>query len=225
MGTIFKNGIEYANTFLGTLRGKFKSMMSSTTGWTGDVDDTPSSTQYYTGFEIVDVNDIRTSNLDTHVYSEGTIATVLGAHRVVNGEDIYNQIYLKIADDGTRSYQVDEPAKFRNAIGFPSNPSYSTISTSDFITFNSGWSSSTAKVVSYGNIKFLSWIAKYSSAWSQGTQLTMGTLKAGYRPIIETTFNSINGVGIIATNGTVYIKATAAITANTEIWYHAVIIC
>ena len=29
----------------------------------------------------------------------------------------------------------------------------------------------------------------------------------------------------VSGNGTVYIKATAAITANTEIWYHAVIIC
>lgn len=83
-----------------------------------DSSDCPAESQYGVGYGIVDSEGIRTSNLDTHMYDDGRLATVLGAHRVINDEDVRNQLYLNIGDDGSKSYWVDDREAFRDMLGF-----------------------------------------------------------------------------------------------------------
>ena len=97
----------------------------------------------------------------------------------------------------------------------------------DFITPGTNWTivSNRIKVCQFGRLKLLSWVGKYTGAWADGVQSTMGTLATAYRPSIETVITSIQTTGVIAPNGTVYVKnVTGGNLQNAETTYCAVII-
>lgn len=76
----------------------------------------PNETQYFTGFEIRDRDEVRLSHIDTHIDTTGKVGTVLGAERKVGNDIIRNQIYLYVDASGAKSYIIDAPAAFRSAL-------------------------------------------------------------------------------------------------------------
>ena len=76
----------------------------------------PNETQYFTGFEIRDRDEVRLSHVDTHIDTTGKVGTVLGAERMVGNDIIRNQIYLYVDASGSKSYIIDAPAAFRSAL-------------------------------------------------------------------------------------------------------------
>lgn len=117
MGQILKNGIKYTSGFFGRLRGKFVSETPPDDGYDWNIAaGPPEETQYYTGFEIQDATGVRTTHLDTHAGDDGSISAVFGAEKIVNGEPVRNQIYLRVQPDGTKTYTIDNAAAFRNAL-------------------------------------------------------------------------------------------------------------
>ena len=76
----------------------------------------PNETQYFTGFEIRDRDEVRLSHVDAHIDTTGKVGAVLGAERMVGNDIVRNQIYLYVDAAGTKSYIIDDPAAFRSAL-------------------------------------------------------------------------------------------------------------
>lgn len=109
----------------------------------------------------------------------------------------------------------------------PPTPQAKTITESSLLTPNSGWvmSSGRTRVVEIGRIKVVTWVAKYTGTWANGTQLTMGTLTAAYAPLIDTMLASINATGVISANRTIYVKnVSGGSLQNVEIAYCTTIV-
>lgn len=119
-------------------------MPTSTYNWEVDNPNHPSTNQYGVGYGIVDSTSMRVSNLDTHKYDDGKVGTVLGVHRVINNEDVRNQIYLYIDDNGNKSYWLDDRQAFRNML-FDSNTDFVTEQGTSGIWRYRKWKSGTAE--------------------------------------------------------------------------------
>lgn len=118
---IIGNGISEnarSNLFTVNKSGLVTTHPASNTDYDWDTSTPPDETQYFTGFEIRDTNEVRLAHIDAHAGSDGNITAVLGAEKIINEEIVRNQIYLKVEADGTKTYVIDEPANFRYAIGF-----------------------------------------------------------------------------------------------------------
>lgn len=180
---------------------------------TRDSTNRPETSHYGVGYGIVDSQGVRTSNLDTHMYTDGNMATVLGAHRVINGEDVRNQLYLNIGDDGTISYGITDSDAFKNALGLL-NPS---ISTPTFSGITSGATISGAAAAKYGKVCTLSFSASRNAAVSAGANVLQATIDANHRPRIYSTGVGYYGGSLlamaIAANGSLVIRNIGATLA------------
>lgn len=180
---------------------------------TRDSTNRPEADHYGVGYGIVDSQGIRTSNLDTHMYTNGNMATVLGAHRVINGEDVRNQLYLNIKDDGTISYWITDSDAFKNALGLL-NPS---ISTPTFSDITSGATISGAAAAKYGKVCTLSFSASRNAAISAGGNVLQATIDANHRPRIYSTGVGYYGGSLLAmaigANGSLVIRNIGATLA------------
>lgn len=86
---------------------------------------TQETDHYGTGFAIYNKNNIKAATFDVHYYDSNdssnsrnnTMAAVIGAHRVINDEDVRNQLYLNIENDGSISYGLTDREAFKNALG------------------------------------------------------------------------------------------------------------
>lgn len=90
-----------------------------------DVDLTPSSTTEMNHLVGFDKNYKLMYYTGSRIVTNGTLITRFGTHRNINGDDIYNEIQLKIAPDGARTSFVNTPP--------------ATSSTSDSNIANCGW--------------------------------------------------------------------------------------
>ena len=70
-----------------------------------DTETTPSSSQYTSFVDMRDINDVNAAYVGFNHHDTGTIETTLGAHRVINDEDKYNVIAIKIKENG--DYDLD----------------------------------------------------------------------------------------------------------------------
>ena len=205
-----------SNAFTVNWKGTASSYLTANSNFDWDTDTAdhnPSSNQYYNNFEIVNTNGEVAGHVGMHKYTNGVMATVIGAHRIVNNSDVYNQIYIKIADDGTKSYQVDDSAAFRDALGLADGTANATNNTS---YINSGIISCTRKG---GCVT----VTLRGVAVKQLTARTaIATIPAGYRPPGEQ-YGTINGEGssyfIVTAAGALQMNAGSARTVYGQVTY------
>lgn len=147
-------------------------------------------TQYFTGFEIRDAVGNRTTHIDTHAYPDGRIDGVLGVEKIINGEVVRNQIYLRVEPDGSKKYLIDNPEGFANAINLGYSVAECTRA-SGWVDYTSGYG---PVVYRRGGVCTFHWEAKptASSVAINGTPVTICTVPSGYRPI-RTTYTICQG--------------------------------
>ena len=205
-----------SNTFTVNWKGQVDSYLKPTSNFDWDTDTAnhnPASSQYYSNFEIINANNNIAGNFGIHKYTDGVMAAVVGAHRVVNDNDVYNSIYLRIADDGTKSYGVDDPGAFKQAIGLADGTINATNNTS-YIT------SGTISCRRKGGCVT---VTLRGIAVKQLTARTaIATIPEGYRPSGEQ-YGTINGEGssyfIVTTAGALQMNAGSARTVYGQITY------
>lgn len=149
-------------------------------------------TQYFTGFEIRDAAGNRTTHMDIHSNEDGSVSGVLGVEKIISGEVVRNQLFLKVEVDGSKTYWLDNPDEFAKAI----NLGYSVAD----CTRASGWTDYASGygpvVYKRGGVCTFHWEAKptASSVTIGGTPVTICTVPSGYRPI-RTTYAICQGSG------------------------------
>lgn len=149
-------------------------------------------TQYFTGFEIRDAAGNRTTHMDIHSNEDGSVSGVLGVEKIISGEVVRNQLFLKVEVDGSKTYWLDNPDEFAKAI----NLGYSVAD----CTRASGWTDYASGygpvVYKRGGVCTFHWEAKptASSVTIGGTPVTICTVPSGYRPI-RTTYTICQGSG------------------------------
>lgn len=169
-------------------------------------------TQYFTGFEIRDAAGNRTTHIDTHAYPEGRVDGVFGVEKIISGEVVRNQIYLRIEPDGSKKYLIDDQANFRDAIGLADGNSSATLNSS-YIT------SGSISCIRKGGVVM---VRLHAVAVKQLTaRTTVATIPSGFRPPGET-YGAINGENafwIVNASGAVQFNAGSARTVYGQIVY------
>lgn len=83
-----------------------------------DTDTAPSATKYLRVLESFDTHNYTIGMIEqSQLKSTGDFGLSLSAARRINGSYQYNQIIVKISEDGSKTYSISDPANFRNAIG------------------------------------------------------------------------------------------------------------
>ena len=85
---------------------------------------------------------------------------------------------------------------------------YEELGASDFITFESGFSSQNNKVyiARDGNVVYGRFVLSTSIAINANQQNIIGTIKSGYRPKVMTSIGGIAYYGLIDDNGSIYVR-------------------
>ena len=88
--------------------------------------------------------------------------------------------------------------------------------TSDFISLSSGFSVPIEhlKVIRCGKLMQATFRLSRNVAWNAGATANIGTIQSAYRAAINSMVQSDTAVGICGADGNVFLKPTAAITAN-----------
>lgn len=81
-----------------------------------DVTVHPSSVVYTRPIVLTDKNNVAYGEIQSTQYTDGRIGITMQADRTVNGSFISHAVRLLIADDGTRSVVVSDPAAWRTAL-------------------------------------------------------------------------------------------------------------
>ena len=76
----------------------------------------PEYTQLASAYLITDKNNEQLGSVEAYRNTADDSALRLSAKRIVNGSTYVNNIDLKIAEDGTRTYTISDPAAFRVAL-------------------------------------------------------------------------------------------------------------
>ena len=87
-------------------------------------------------------------------------------------------------------------------------------SISSFITTNTGFTVSNLSVKKYGRLVCVNFLVSYNQAWAANSTGTIGTIKTGYRPVVNSGGASATFREIVATTGVVYLRPGGAIAAN-----------
>ena len=89
-------------------------------------------------------------------------------------------------------------------------------SISDFITVNSGFTVSNLSALKYGRLLILNCTVKRSTSWAAGSTGTVGTIKSGYRPVVNSGGASATFRELIGTDGRLYLRPATDVGANSE---------
>lgn len=166
---------------------------------TADISATPSSAQYWSVFHR-DKNTENAAYWQTALQTSGIMQTTIAARRKVNGSNVDNALYLRVASDGTKSVDVTSPAAWRSALGLGTSGALpitiaqggsgqtavtSTATISNIITAGSGFQIVSAGYYQWGKLAQLYIKAKYvTTTTTTPGYLQIGTLVSGKRPAV-----------------------------------------
>lgn len=124
------------------------------------------------------------------------------------GEIVSDGYIMKIATNGIINYGAD---LYTNTV-------------SDIITPASGWTISGAYYYQYGRTAMLLITCYRSSATAAATEVNIGTLKEGKRPIFPACGNLTTGVAMLANvyaaiDGKIYMRFGAQLAASTSVTF------
>ena len=135
------------------------------------------------GWEMLDKNDKYISYLETTANTDGSIQLSLVARNLGTGSNVNNGLYIKVANDGTRSVSVSEAAPWRSGLAVcgvktvsKTTSSFTSYHTTTTITAPaSGWTCiGFVRCCSNGDVD-----TPYVDSWSQsGTTVTASIWRA-----------------------------------------------
>lgn len=153
------------------------------TGVDSSKSDNDISSSISRGWEMLDKNDKYISYLETTAGTDGSIQLSLVARNLGTGSNINNGLYIKVANNGTRSISVSEAAPWRSGLGVcgvktvsKTTGSFTSYHTTTTITAPaSGWTCiGFVRCCSNGDVD-----TPYVDSWSQsGTTVTASIWRA-----------------------------------------------
>ena len=130
----------------------------------------PSETIYDVPIRLFDSNGTRMGSMQMWRSSGDILGYGIQTSRYVNGAWVHNDISVRIASDGTRSYGVSSPAAFRSAIGLTTT----TVSVGNPTTTTGTFVSQTC--LRYGNVVFLRFTFRNPGSVTSGANVYVGTM-------------------------------------------------
>ena len=185
--------------------------------------DLPSETQY-AGVYFRDENNSNVGYVEAAQNTAGLVRTDVMARAVVNGSTVGNRLRLSVAANGTKSVDLGTAVDaWLAALGLGSTST--TTTKSDIISEASDASITSPQYAQWGKVAMLKFSVTRDAVTST-TAVTVGTLKSGKRPAIDTNIISSTGrvFGTISANGQVSIRTAQGasdLSANTLVTIRA----